>query len=221
MLEKKINKQWKKEIEYIETEEFKRLSDFIKIEYKKQTIYPKLKNLFFALKLTPFKKVKVVVIGQDPYHNPNQANGLCFSVNKNENIPPSLKNIYKEIENDLKTKKNYKDGDLTIWAEQGVLLLNSILTVRKNLPGSHSNIGWEEFTNEIIKKLSKKHKNLIFLLWGNYAKQKKAIIEKNKHLILETTHPSPFSANSGFFGSKHFSKTNDYLKKNKKKPIIW
>jgi uracil-DNA glycosylase len=218
----KIEKSWKKVLEpYFETDSFKQLTDFVRNEYLTKTVYPTPKNVFNAFNSTPFDKVKVVIIGQDPYHNPGQAHGLCFSVQPGVTPPPSLKNIYKELDSDLNIKKDFTNGDLTDWAKQGVLLINSVLTVRKNEAGSHANKGWEDFTNEVIKQLSDKKENLVFLLWGNYAKQKGKIIDKNKHLILEAAHPSPFSAHNGFFGCKHFSKTNTYLKKHNKKEIDW
>jgi uracil-DNA glycosylase len=218
----KIEKSWKKVLEpYFETDSFKQLTDFVRNEYLTKTVYPAPKNVFNAFNSTPFDKVKVVIIGQDPYHNPGQAHGLCFSVQPGVTPPPSLKNIYKELDSDLNIKKDFTNGDLTDWAKQGVLLINSVLTVRKNEAGSHANKGWEDFTNEVIKQLSDKKENLVFLLWGNYAKQKGKIIDKNKHLILEAAHPSPFSAHNGFFGCRHFSQTNQYLKKHNKKEINW
>jgi uracil-DNA glycosylase len=165
--------------------------------------------------------VKVIIIGQDPYHNPGQAHGLCFSVSKDVTPPPSLKNIYKEIETNLKIKKDFSQGNLENWTKQGVFLMNAVLTVRKNQAGSHANKGWEKFTDEVIKQLSAQKENLVFLLWGNYAKQKGGIIDQTKHLILESTHPSPFSAHYGFLGCKHFSKTNEYLKQHGLREIKW
>ena len=167
-----------------------------------------------------FGDVKVVIIGQDPYHGEGQANGLCFAVSENVSIPPSLRNIYKEIKSDLDTDC-LPTGDLSRWARQGVLLLNTTLTVRANTPGSHQGKGWEEFTDEVIKKLSDEKEHIVFILWGNYAKKKGKIIDRKKHLVLESAHPSPFSAHSGFFGCKHFSKTNTYLKKWGKVKIEW
>jgi uracil-DNA glycosylase len=169
---------------------------------------------------TPFDKVKVVILGQDPYHGPGQANGLCFSVNKEIPLPPSLKNIFKELHADIGINIP-KYGDLSAWAEQGVLLLNSVLTVRANQPASHQNKGWENFTDTIIRTLSQKKEHLIFILWGSFAKSKKSLIDSNLHCILEAAHPSPFSAHSGFFGCNHFSKANAYLKENNKVPIDW
>lgn len=217
-----INEEWKKELNpYFETKDWKILSDFIRNEYLKKKIFPKPKDIFKAFNLTPFSKVKVIILGQDPYHNDNQAEGLSFSVPCGLILPPSLKNIYKEIENDLNIKKNFNDGNLENWAEQGVFLLNSILTVVAHNPASHQNKGWEKFTDYIIKKLSDDRENLVFMLWGNYAKSKKTLINTDKHLVLESVHPSPFSVHNGFFGSKHFSKGNEYLKMHKKGIINW
>lgn len=199
------------------------MSNFVRGEYlnKDKKIFPEAKNVFKAFDLTPFSKVKVVILGQDPYHDDKQANGLCFSVPKGLILPPSLKNIYKEIESDLNIKKDFTDGALEKLAEQGVFLLNSILTVVAHTPASHRNKGWESFTDEIIKTLSDKKDNLVFMLWGNYAKSKKSLIDTDKHLVLEAPHPSPFSVYTGFFGCKHFSKCNQYLKKNKIGEIKW
>ena len=218
----KIEKSWKKVLQpYFETKEFQDLANFVREEYLTKTIYPSPKNVFDAFNSTPFDKVKVVIIGQDPYHNPGQAHGLCFSVQDGVAPPPSLKNIYKELDTDLGIKKDFTKGNLTDWTNQGILLINSVLTVRKNEPGSHANKGWEQFTDEVIKQLSDKKENLVFLLWGNYAKQKGAVIDRSKHLVLESAHPSPFSAHNGFFGCKHFSQTNKYLKEHSKKEIDW
>lgn len=218
----KIEKSWLKELDHIfKKEYFISLSKKIKEEYKDHVIYPKGKNVFNAFELCPFNNLKVVIIGQDPYHGKNQANGLSFSVNKNVNLPPSLKNIFKEL------KYNYPDfkfnnGDLSHWARQGVLLLNSILTVRDKKPGSHSKLGWEKFTDSVINLISKKKDNIVFILWGNFAISKKEIIERqNFHLILISPHPSPFSAYKGFFGQNHFRKANDYLEKNGNDRIDW
>ena len=184
-------------------------------------IFPKNELVFYAFNKTPLSKVKVVILGQDPYHGENQANGLAFSVHSNVKIPPSLKNILIEIRNDLNTNLR-ENGDLKDWSKQGVLLLNSVLTVEKSNPGSHSKLGWEKFTNQVIKLVSKKKSNLVFMLWGGYAKKKEKIIYDNQHLILKSGHPSPLSANRGFwFGNKHFSKCNDFLKKHKVKTIKW
>ncbi len=217
----KIEPSWKEVLnEEFEKSYFKELSDFVKSEYKKGAVYPAPKNIFKAFDSCPFDKVKVVIIGQDPYHGIGQANGLCFAVNSAVPIPPSLRNIFKEIESDLKVKTN-NDGDLTRWSNQGILLLNATLTVRANSPGSHQGKGWEEFTDSVIDKLSHNKENLVFILWGNYAKKKGVNIDRSKHLVLEAQHPSPFSAHNGFFGCKHFSKTNEYLKKNGNKEVDW
>ena len=217
-----IESSWKEVLkDYFETPEFKFLTDFVRQEYQTKTIYPHPKNIFNAFNTTPFDKVSVVIIGQDPYHNPGQAHGLCFSVQDGVTPPPSLKNIYKEIEDDLDTKKDMTNGNLTHWGEQGVFLLNSVLTVEKNKPTSHASKGWEEFTDYVIKKISEEKDHIVFLLWGSYAKKKGAVIDRTKHLVLESTHPSPFSASNGFFGNKHFSQANEYLKKYNKKEIEW
>lgn len=184
-------------------------------------IYPPAKQIFQAFNLTPFDKVKVVILGQDPYHGKGQAHGLSFSVPNGVNPPPSLVNIFKEIESDLGVKVAKTNGNLDDWARQGVLLLNAILTVRANSPASHRDFGWEKLTNTAIKALSDKKEHLVFLLWGKFAQEKESLIDASKHLILKVPHPSPYSANSGFFGCKHFSKTNDYLLKTGQTPIGW
>lgn len=200
---------------------FKELQDFLSKEYQRgKQIYPPKNLLFKAFKLIPYTDYKVVIIGQDPYHGPNQANGLAFSVNKGIKLPPSLKNIYKELKNDLGID-NGNNGDLSPWAEQGVLLLNSVLTVEESLPGAHQNKGWELFTNRVINSISNDLQNVVFVLWGNYAKSKKTLIDSEKHLVLESNHPSPLSANRGFFQSKPFSKANNYLLAHGKKAINW
>ncbi len=217
-----IEESWQKILQpYFDTDEFKQLADFVHNEYLTKTIYPEQKNIFNAFNFTPFSEVKVIIIGQDPYHNPGQAHGLCFSVQDGVKPPPSLKNIYKELFNDLDIQKDTDNGNLTDWAKQGVLLLNSVLTVRKNNAGSHANKGWEEFTTEAIKQLSDNRENLVFLLWGNYAKQKGTVIDNTKHLILESAHPSPFSAYNGFFDCHHFSQVNKYLTEHNKTKINW
>lgn len=202
-------------------EYFAALTAFVKDEYKKGAVYPAPKNIFRAFDLCPFNKVKVVILGQDPYHGTGQANGLCFAVGDGVALPPSLQNIYKELESDLNEKLPHRNGDLERWAKQGVLLLNATLTVRAATAGSHQNHGWEEFTDAAIKALSEQRERLVFILWGNYAKAKGAHIDREKHFCLESPHPSPFSAYSGFFGSKPFSKTNAYLKVHGQKPIEW
>lgn len=198
---------------------FKNIAMFINKEYKEKIVYPPKRDILRALKLTDYNDVKVVILGQDPYHGENEANGLSFSVNEGIKLPPSLKNIYKELYDDLGITKT--TGDLTSWANQGVLLLNSVLTVLKDTPTSHSKIGWQEYTDAIIKKLNEREKPIVFILWGNYARSKKNLITNKRHYIIESPHPSPFSANSGFIGSRPFSKTNEFLKKNNIKEIEW
>jgi len=201
-------------------EYFKKIVLFINKEYKIKTIFPPKNHILRSLSLTDYENVKVVILGQDPYHGIGEANGLSFSVNTGVKLPPSLKNIYKEIYDDLGiTNKN--DGDLTPWAKQGVLLLNSVLTVEKDKPASHKNLGWENFTDAIIKKLNEKQEPVVFILWGNFAKSKEVLITNPLHLVIKSAHPSPFSCNYGFFGSKPFSKTNEFLKKKGIKEINW
>ena len=199
---------------------FIRLTDFVRKEYHETTVYPPGKLIFNAFNLCPFDKVKVVIIGQDPYHGPGQAHGLCFSVNDGIQPPPSLVNIFKEINSDL-GKPVPQSGNLTRWAEHGVLLLNATLTVRAHQAGSHQRRGWEEFTDAVIRKLAEEKSNLVFILWGSYAQKKGAFIDRNKHLVLTSVHPSPLSAHNGFFGNHHFSLANDYLVKNGKTAIDW
>jgi uracil-DNA glycosylase len=184
-------------------------------------IFPKNKDIFNAFELTPFDKVKVVLLGQDPYHGKDQAHGLSFSVQKGIAIPPSLKNIYKELETDICRFKTPAHGNLNYWAQQGVLLLNATLTVAENSPSSHQKAGWENFTNQVIQTLSDQKENLVFILWGKFAQAKSALIDEQKHLVIKSPHPSPFSAHSGFFGSKPFSKTNDYLMEKGLEEIDW
>lgn len=217
-----IEPEWKEALsDFFATEKFAKLTNFVREEYLSKTVYPKPEEVFKAFWLTPFSKVKVVILGQDPYHGTHQAHGLCFSVPQGIIPPPSLKNIYKEIEDDLGIKKDFNDGNLEPLAEQGIFLLNTILTVIAHQPASHSKKGWEEFTDHVIKTLSDKRENLVFILWGNYARSKKSLIDPKKHLILESSHPSPFSAYSGFFGCKHFSKANNYLEEHQIKKISW
>ncbi len=199
---------------------FNRLKFFLQNEKSAYKIYPPGQKIFAAFDATPFNKVKVVVIGQDPYHGPGQANGLSFSVAKGVRVPPSLQNIYKELESDLALTPA-EHGDLTPWAKNGVLMLNAVLTVRDGQPGSHRNQGWEIFTDAAIRALSKERNNLVFILWGNYARGKKLLIDTSKHHIIESVHPSPFAARNGFFGSKPFSRTNEILQKHKLTPIDW
>lgn len=218
----KIETSWKKALSREFSEDyFVKLTEFVKSEYQKSTVYPRAKFIFHAFELTPFDKVKVVILGQDPYHGPNQANGLAFAVNKGISLPPSLRNIYKEIESDLGRKPESMSGDLENWAKQGVLMLNATLTVRAHSAGSHQNKGWEQFTDAVIKVLSEQKEHLVFILWGNYAQKKGSIIDESKHLVIKSSHPSPFSAHSGFFGSKPFSQTNTYLIFNDLELINW
>ena len=201
-----------------ESEGFKKFLDVVKDKYKNSTCFPKYEDIFNALKLTPFKDVKVVILGQDPYHGVGEAHGLSFSVQEGIKLPPSLQNIYKELYDDLGIKIE-STGDLTPWAKEGVLLLNSVLTVEKDKPASHKDLGWELLTDHIIKLLNTKDTPVVFILWGSFARSKKVFITNPKHLIIESTHPSPFSARNGFFGSRPFSRTNNFLKKNGMKEI--
>lgn len=200
-------------------EYFGKIKDKVRYEYNHKTIFPPANKVFYALRMTPYKSVKVVILGQDPYHGVGEANGLCFSVNHGIKMPPSLNNIYKELYSDLCITRT--DTDLTDWASQGVLLLNSVLTVEKDKPASHKFVGWEEFTDEIIMKLNDHDTPIVFILWGNFAKSKIKYITNPKHLIISSSHPSPFSVNYGFFGSKPFSKTNEFLRKNNLEEIKW
>src|SRR5574343_654265 len=244
----KIDKNWGKILkDEFESPVFSKLSKFVVNEYSKKEIYPNIDDIFNAFNLCKFEDLKVVILGQDPYHGENQAMGLSFSVRKNIKLPPSLKNIFKELKSDtgishahtfntgtLNTNTSKTDtntgktgididyyGDLSKWANQGVLLLNSILTVEKSKAGSHKRIGWEEFTDSVIKIISDKKDKVVFVLWGNYAKSKASLIDTKKHLIITSTHPSPFSAHDGFFGSKPFRKINNFLNKNKLDEIDW
>lgn len=205
--------------EEYEKEYFKKIKELVRSEYRKKEIFPPANRVFYAFRKTPYKNVKVVILGQDPYHGIGEANGLCFSVNRGIKMPPSLKNIYKELKDDLNIER--MDSDLSDWAESGVLLLNSVLTVEKDKPASHKYIGWEEFTDSVIKKLNEKEEPVVFILWGNFAKSKSKYITNPKHLVLSSAHPSPFSVHQGFFGSRPFSKTNEFLKKNNIKEIEW
>lgn len=219
--EVKLELSWKKELrEEFEKSYFKELSQFVRNEYLTHTVYPPPKDVFRAFDLCPFEDVKVVIIGQDPYHGAHQANGLCFAVHEGLRIPPSLQNIFKEITTDTGVLPE-QNGDLSRWARQGVLLLNATLTVRAHTPGSHQHKGWEEFTDAAIKKVSEDKERVVFLLWGNYAKQKGAVIDRTKHCVLEAQHPSPFSAHNGFFGCKHFTKANTYLREQGLREIDW
>lgn len=218
----KIEPSWHQQLAAeFEKPYFENLVKFVKYEYANFNCYPPGKKVFAAFDHTPFQEVKVVIIGQDPYHGPNQANGLCFSVADGVAIPPSLQNMYKEIKDDLGIDIP-ESGNLERWADQGVLLLNATLSVRAHSAGSHQNKGWEEFTDSVIAKLSEQREGIVFLLWGGYAKKKGAKIDTSRHLVLSSGHPSPLSANRGYwFGNKHFSKTNNYLLKNKGSMINW
>lgn len=216
-----IGNDWDKILEVIEKSEgFKKFLQIINDKYNNSVVYPPKNYIFNALKLTSYKDVKVVIMGQDPYHGEGEAHGLSFSVQKGIKIPPSLQNIYKELETDLGIKPA-EYGDLTKWAKEGVLLLNAVLTVEKDKPASHRKLGWELLTDYIIKAINKKDEPVVFILWGNFAKEKQKYITNPKHLVITSSHPSPFSASYGFFGSKPFSKTNEFLIKNKIKPIDW
>ena len=217
-----INKSWNKILEKeLKKDYFISLLKITQNNYRNNTCFPFKNNIFSAFNHCSFEKLKVVIIGQDPYHGINQANGLSFSVNPNQKLPPSLKNIFLEINHDLKTTIR-TNGNLEDWASQGVLLLNSILSVESGKPGSHSKIGWETFTDQVIKIISEQKRNIVFMLWGGYAKKKEKLIFDNKHLILKTGHPSPLSANRGYwFGNKHFSKCNSFLVKNNIQAIKW
>lgn len=218
----RIEESWKAMLaEEFKKPYFERLTAFVREEYKGNTpIYPPAKLIFNAFDHCPFDKVKVVILGQDPYHGTGQANGLCFSVNKGVAFPPSLMNIFKEVSADTGCPIP-QDGDLTRWSDQGVLLLNATLTVRAASAGSHQKRGWEEFTDAVIRTLAYERENIVFILWGSYAQKKGAFINRDKHLVLSSPHPSPLSAYQGFFGNHHFTLANDYLKANGKTPIKW
>ncbi|MBL6663851.1 MAG: uracil-DNA glycosylase [Flavobacteriales bacterium] len=216
-----IESSWKEKLrDSFQSESFIRLKKFLKSEKATQIIYPAGNKIFSAFNLCPFDNVKIVIIGQDPYHGPKQANGLCFSVSDGIKPPPSLQNIFKELKDDLDLEIP-SSGNLEHWAKQGVLMLNATLTVRARQAGSHQKKGWEEFTDNVIRILSEEKENLIFLLWGHFAQNKAQIINNEKHYILTAAHPSPFSAHSGFFGCKHFSMTNEILIRLNQKPIKW
>ncbi|MCR5223579.1 MAG: uracil-DNA glycosylase [Bacilli bacterium] len=216
-----IGNDWDNELSVIwNSPGFHNFMDIVNHEYNTKTIYPPKEDIFAALENTSYKDVKVVIVGQDPYHGEGEAMGLSFSVHDGIKLPPSLKNIYKELEDDLGIKP-VTSGDLTKWTRQGVLLLNATLTVVKDTPNSHSKIGWDKFTDYVIKKINAKDEPVVFILWGNFARSKKEFITNPKHLVIESAHPSPFSARNGFFGSKPFSKTNEFLTKNNIKPIDW
>lgn len=226
MKDVKIGGGWKEKLAVeFERPYFKELAAFVKAEYQKTAIFPHPKNIFRAFDLCPFEKVKVVILGQDPYHGAGQANGLCFAVSPGIPAPPSLRNIFKEISTDMgdtvSPKTRVGDTDLSRWAQQGVLLLNATLTVRAGQANSHAGRGWEQLTDAAIKRLNDEREHLVFILWGNYAKAKGAHIDRTKHCVIESAHPSPFSASHGFLGSKPFSKANAYLKANGVEPITW
>lgn len=215
-----IGNNWDNILNNVEKSEgFKKFYSIVEHEYNTKTIFPPKDYVFNALKLTPYENVKVVIMGQDPYHGVGEAHGLSFSVQDGIKLPPSLKNIYKELNDDLGIEPA-SSGDLTKWAKEGVLLLNAVLTVEKDKPASHRNLGWEYLTDYIIQVLNKREEPIVFILWGNFAREKKKYITNKKHLIIESSHPSPFSC-SGFFGSRPFSRANEFLEKNNIKPIDW
>lgn len=222
VFEENLEKGWKERL-FLEFEKdyFKELKEKLSKERGEKNIFPTPENIFKAFSLCPFSKTKVVILGQDPYHKKGQAHGLAFSVPEGVKIPPSLRNIYKEIQADLGEVKNNL-GNLEVWAKQGVLLLNASLSVEEGKAGSHQKLGWENFTNEVISVISREKEKVVFLLWGNFAKEKeKYILNKENHLILKTVHPSPLSAYNGFFGCRHFSQTNNFLKESQQEEIIW
>lgn len=215
-----IDPTWKKVLqEEFEKDYWNDLTSKVRQQYKEAVVYPPAKNVFAAFNLCPFEKTKVVIVGQDPYHGKNQANGLSFSVNQGIPLPPSLQNIYKEIHNDLGITPS-DSGDLSRWASQGVLMLNSVLTVLAGKPASHSGVGWEKFTDSVIASLNTHKKHVVYMLWGKYAQEKGAVIDREKNLVLTSAHPSPYSA-TNFFGNHHFSKCNAYLQEYGKSPIDW
>lgn len=217
----RIDDSWKVQLQpEFEQDYFRDLVNFVRSEYATTTVYPPGNQIFRAFDLSPFDQTKVVILGQDPYHEPGQAHGLCFSVDKGVPFPPSLQNIYKEIRDDIGTVVS-SQGDLSDWARQGVLLLNATLTVRAHQAGSHQNRGWERFTDAVIHRLAEQREHLVFILWGAYAQRKGAFIDKNRHLVLQSPHPSPLSAHRGFFGNRHFSTANRYLQEHGIEPIIW
>jgi uracil-DNA glycosylase len=217
----RLPKDWKKVLEdVLASPEFKELEVFVAEERREHTVYPSEEDLFSAFRLTPYENVKVLLLGQDPYHGPGQAHGLAFSVQPGVKPPPSLVNIFKELRSDVDAPKP-KDGSLVPWAEQGVLLLNAVLTVRQGEPNSHAGHGWEHFTDAVIQKVSEKPERVVFILWGSYAQKKKALIDTSRHAVLEAPHPSPLSANKGFFGSKPFSGANKALEKAGREPLDW
>lgn len=217
----RIDPSWKALLgDIFDSDRFRATADFVRAEYAAGTVYPPASQIFAAFDSCPVNEVKVVILGQDPYHGPGQANGLCFSVNPGVRFPPSLLNIFKEVSSDTGAPIP-SDGDLTRWARQGVLLLNATLTVAADRAGSHQNHGWEEFTDEVIRRLSAARDNIVFILWGSYAIRKSALIDPSRHLILTSPHPSPLSAHRGFFGNHHFSRANAYLTSHNLSPIQW
>lgn len=218
----KIEESWRKVLQpQFDSAYFELLTNFVRRAYQTSIVYPAGNKIFEAFNRTPFDKVKVVILGQDPYHGPHQAHGLCFSVQPGVAVPPSLVNIYKELSQEYQLDYSQRNGDLTHWADQGVLLLNATLTVQGGQPGSHQGKGWETFTDAAIQALSEQREHLVFLLWGSYAQKKGRVIDRRKHLVLETAHPSPLSVYRGFFGCGHFVKTNEYLVQHGLKPIQW
>ena len=217
----RIEESWREKLQSeFDAPYFAQLTDFVRHEYATTRVYPPGSQMFAAFDACPFDKVKVVILGQDPYHEPGQAHGLCFSVNDGVPFPPSLQNIFKEIHDDIGTPIPMS-GDLSRWAHQGVLLLNATLTVRAHQAGSHQNKGWEQFTDAVIRLLSEERENLVFMLWGSYAREKAPLIDARKHLILTAAHPSPRSADKGFFGCRHFSRANAYLRENGLSEMVW
>ena len=220
-MEVKIEQSWKEQLQgEFEKEYFAQLVGFVKQEYRQTTVYPPGPYIFNAFERCPFDKVKVVILGQDPYHEPGQAHGLCFSVNDGVPFPPSLQNIFNEIHDDIGTPIPMS-GDLSRWAHQGVLLLNATLTVRAHQAGSHQNKGWEQFTDAVIHRLAQDREHLVFILWGAYAQRKGEFIDRSRHLVLQSPHPSPLSAHRGFFGNRHFSRANEYLVAHGIEPVLW
>ena len=217
----RIDESWKTRLQSeFDAPYFTQLTDFVRQEYATTRVYPPGSQMFAAFDVCPFERVKVVILGQDPYHEPGQAHGLCFSVNDGVAFPPSLQNIFKEIRDDIGIPVP-TSGNLTRWAEQGVLLLNATLTVRAHQAGSHQNKGWEQFTDAVIHRLAQEREHLVFILWGSYAQRKGDFIDRNRHLVLQSPHPSPLSAHRGFFGNRHFSRTNEYLTAHGIEPIQW
>ena len=220
-MEVKIEQSWKQRLQTeFDKPYFEQLTQFVRTEYQTRTIYPPAGLIFNAFNLCPFDKVKVVIIGQDPYHGVGQAHGLCFSVQDGVQFPPSLRNIFKEIHDDIGSPIP-ASGDLTRWAKQGVLLLNATLTVRADEAGSHQRRGWETFTDAVINAVATEKQDVVYILWGSYAQQKAAMVDRSRNLVLESVHPSPLSASRGFFGNHHFSRTNQYLTEHGKEPIVW